>query len=162
MRMHVFEDVAVAYVTAALSGVYPSSTSGCTWLCFALLAVAVIHLCYVLLVRPFAVRLEQWLAVINGVLSTGVAVCAVWTRLANDNRRNGPSTLAMAYCVLAANAFYFIQLVVLTIGAATQSYARRSHHTKEVASPLLLVPPAADVIRMNVLPVAPVLHPEPK
>ncbi len=52
--MYVFEDIAVAYATSALTGSYPTTRHGCTAVCFALLAMALGHLTYTLVVRVSA------------------------------------------------------------------------------------------------------------
>jgi hypothetical protein len=145
IRMHVFEDIAAAYVTAALGGLYPSTTGGCTAVSITLLAVAVAHVVYVLTVKPYRLQVEQWLSVINASIFVCIAVCALWARLSNDTDGTGSGTLAMGYCLLAANGFYFVQLIAL---AASGTLQRRCCHrppdTTTVGIPLLACLPASD------------------
>lgn len=141
VRMHVFEDIAAAYAIAVLSGSYPATQGGCTAVCFALLAVAVAHLVYVTAVRPYKESLEQWLAVVNAGIEGTIAGCAVWTRLSNDTHGSGPSTVALGYCLLTANAFYFVQLMALACGPLIRRHAQgRNAVSEEVVAPLLMLP----------------------
>jgi hypothetical protein len=144
VRMYVLEDIAAAYVTAALSGLYPSTAEGCTALCFALLAVATAHSVYVLIVHPYEQPVEQWLSVCNAFIVVGVAGCSIWTQLSNDSDDAG--TIAMGYCILAANAFYFVQLMVLATTAATARLPRQPFHW---ASPLSDASPEATLPRVS-------------
>ncbi len=43
-----------------------------------------------------------------------------WTRLADAKGSETTATLAMAYCILAANVFYLVQLLVLAVATASQ------------------------------------------
>ncbi len=149
VRLHVFEDIAVAYLIAVLSGTYPSSHNGCTAVCFALLAVAMAHLSYVLIVRPYMHDLDQLLGVINAFIGLSIAVCGVWSRLAKNGTET--ATLAMGYCLLIANAFYFAQLIVLAALALLHEYrtGKRVTHTEEAGDPLLRVPSGTAVTLAN-------------
>ncbi len=134
------------------------------------------HLSYTVVVRPYRERLEQALSVINAVIVVSIAVCALWTRVKSSSSGGGygdgstttiatvptnatattPSTttavatptLAMGYCLLAANGFFFVQLIVLTVSATLHECRRRGKAGGEdgglaaVTSPLLLVLPS--------------------
>jgi hypothetical protein len=79
----------------------------------------------VVVVRPYRHRLEQVLSVINCGILVGIALCGVWTRLSNDTDGTGTATLALGYLVLSANAFYFVQLIVLA-AVTGRAHCRRS------------------------------------
>jgi hypothetical protein len=139
--MHVFEDLLAAYGIAALSGSYPSTDGGCTTVCVALLMVALMHPSYVLIVRPYREGLEQLLALINAVFLVSVSVCAVWSRVSGTDSDNyGTAAVAMGYCLLTANAYYFVQLIVLTVSATLHECRRVDRRAIASAEPLLIPP----------------------
>ncbi len=53
-----------------------------------------------------------------------IAGCAVWSRFSRDDG-TGVSTQAMGYSLLAANGFYFIQLIVLALSAFVVHFRRK-------------------------------------
>ncbi len=117
-------------------------------MCVASLAVSVAHLCYVAIVTPYRKRLEQWLSGINAVIVVLIAVCAVWSRLSHDaDDGRGTPTLALGYSLLAANGYFFVQLIVLSVSAVVHECRREKSDAGIVACnsnlPLLAVP--ADV-----------------
>jgi hypothetical protein len=111
IRLHVFEDILAAFLIAGLSGAYPSTASGCTAVCLALLAIVLGQLSFTVLLRPYKSRLEQGLAVVNAVIEVCVAVCALWSRWSAGQA----ASTAIGYCLLLANAF--VQLVLLATAA---------------------------------------------
>ncbi len=111
-------------------------------MCVALLGVALAHLAYTVVVRPYKKWLEQLLSVINAVIVVGIAVCAVWTRLSSDNDGSGTATLAMGYCLLIANAFYFVQLIVLGVWFTLEECGPRRANRSHSGAAVLTLPEA--------------------
>jgi hypothetical protein len=76
-----------------------------------------------------------------------VAVCTLWTRLRNGDG-SGTSTLALGYCVLAANVFYFGQLFVLALSGARRACQDQAA-TTSLTSPLLVRPPSTPEAQLD-------------
>jgi hypothetical protein len=122
VRMFFFEDVAVAMLFALLGGIKPRSIDGCTIVSGGMIAVGVVHLAYLVLLRPYGSRLEQILAVSGGggLLTLGVIAIAAMKQ---------PSLVTTLGVVqLLIDAFFFVQVGILGV-MGVRRFCRRGFRT---------------------------------
>ena len=145
-RLLTAEDLAVAHAIAVLTGIRPSSPGACTGVGVAVIAVAAAHLFYLGRWRPYGVALEHWLAVANGVMQLALGVLSAAAV-------NHPAAMAkpLGYTLVAADAMFFVQLLVLAGATLTGKLAAGRAATRP--SPDTADPAVA--VAMLQLPLAP-------
>ena len=107
-RLLTAEDLTVAHAIAVLTGLRPPTPNGCVGVAVAAAVVALAHLAYLAKYRPYGVALEQGLAVANGVVQLAVAVLS-----AAAVKSPAAMTKPLGYTLVAADAMFFVQLLVL-------------------------------------------------
>ena len=143
-RLPTAEDLAVAHAIAVLTGLRPPTPNGCVGVAVATAVVALAHLAYLGKYRPYGVALEQGLAVVNGVVQLAVAV------LSAAAVKSPAMTKPLGYTLVAADAMFFVQLLVLGIVGLRGDLARWRAATRptpdtslqQQQQPLLAVPGA--------------------
>ena len=122
LRLYVFEDLAVAVGLAALSGVHPSTAAGCRAVAASMLALGLVHLCYVVGVRPQQGRLELAFAVANAVVVGAVGLAVVLIVFLEWHGAVAP----LGYLLTGVDGLVLVQVVVLGAFGLKQGCAERS------------------------------------
>jgi hypothetical protein len=121
VRIYFLEELSVSILLQALSGIPPSSST-CIPVSVTMAVVALLHLLYLVLVRPYAKRVELILSIIAAallVMMTILAICLTTVR-------SVPSLeTAFAGIMVLQNAFFMIQATVLGVIALAGVHKRR-------------------------------------
>ena len=163
LRMYFFEDLAVAVGLGALSGIHPTTILGCRAVAASMLVLGMVHLAYIVVVRPHAGRVDLAFAVGNAVVVSVIGVGVVIIVFLELRSAVEP----LGYLLIAVDALVFVQLVVLgVIGAkeaCSQGHGERGAGNVDpdgagtsTATPLLVVPvaspPPAEAAAIHVNP----------
>jgi hypothetical protein len=88
-RYYFFEEVLFGVLTAVIGGVAPQSPSTCKATAYVLVAVAVLHLGYVTVLRPYDSKIDTVFSTLNALGVAAVGVIAAGRRgLHRDGRRH--------------------------------------------------------------------------
>jgi hypothetical protein len=150
-RLFFFEDVLAAHAVAVAAGLMPlaSEQGTCVGLAVAVVAAAGLHVAYLVVVRPYGSRVEQWttVAVAGGQLVLSLVVAASVAQGGGE----GSGLLASAgWLFLAVDALVWGQLAALTVQAVAEALRKRDAPPKLIhiaddddhvsSAPLLVAP----------------------
>jgi hypothetical protein len=147
-RLLVVEDVAVAHVIGALSGVRPGEVQGCRGVAGCMIAVSLGHLGYLLVFRPHNRRLDQGVAFLLASLQVLIAV-AVAMALASGHTSDEHWSMRflagaqLAFDAAAVVSLFFVAVVALVHDVCGDtSSAQQGDFTQKQSDggPLLSVP----------------------
>lgn len=117
VRLYIFEDIGVALTLACVSGVVTASIALCVSVSCLMTVVTAVHVVYLIVVRPYHSRAEQWLANANAMILIVIAAltdCIMFRNVSQGTSESDDSLLqALGVALLAANAFFFVQALVL-------------------------------------------------
>ena len=127
-RLHSVIDLGVAVALAAVTGIQYGNLRSCGFAAVSVLILCVIHLGYVLLVRPFDSRKDLAVTVVNIVGVAAVAGCSAAALLVESH--NGlPSerlTLAVVYVSGILTAVFYVELILECAIAVHRRCRRRA------------------------------------
>lgn len=121
VRVYYLEELLVSIVLQCIGGIRPGSGE-CGPVAGSMTLVAALHLAYVVIVRPYADRLELLFAVLASVLLLALTLVAVVSTIAGHL----PGILtALGVILLIQNVFFFVQLGVMAVAALMRMHRRR-------------------------------------
>jgi hypothetical protein len=149
VRVYYLEDLGVACIMQALAGIRPSSNDDCDKLAFTTLAVIVLHLLYLLAVRPYRNAVEQWSNVVGAIILGAMMIAGCVVTLMPEPTEKAQA--AFDILSLIQNVYFFLQAVVALVDALGAAHRRRvlaqwrrmekcvESNTTEMEEPLLVV-----------------------
>ena len=134
VRLHVVEDFAAAVLLALAEGLSP--TIGCGGSAIGIIVVALAHVAYVVLLRPYRQRAEQvfaaLLALVQCVLGLAVGIVAL-----RPGRETHGALVAAAWATVAMNVLFYAQMLVLTLLELRDLYRKSKEPPAPRTSPAL-------------------------
>jgi hypothetical protein len=162
VRVYFLEELLVSILLQSLSGIRPRSGL-CGPVAASMAVVAAFHLLYLILVRPYASRLELGFSVIGAVLLLVMSVLAVLINLINGS---GLLLSGLAVVTLLENILFFAQMIVMAIAVLASQHRKRLERSwepdvamKDIEQSLLVVTETTTTQDVNVNDVTSPLSP---
>jgi hypothetical protein len=161
VKLHTFEDTGVALLIAALSAIYPATVDGCRIVSGIITALALGHMVYITVLKPYRELVEQRLAVLNALLLLVASVLTLALLFADsaDTGDDDWRVVVLGYTLIVLDAAFFAQAIFLA-GYSLYIYAVERHgrhdskgelsKADEALQDALLVAPALAAVHTNV------------
>jgi hypothetical protein len=130
VRVYFLEELLTSILLQSLSGIRPRSGL-CGPVAVSMAVVAAFHVLYLLLVRPYASKLELGFSVVGAVLL--LVLLAVVINLINGS---GFLLSSLAVVTLMENILFFVQMVVMAVAVLASQHKKRLEQHWEVDLPM--------------------------
>ena len=140
MRVYFVEEVFVTILLGILDGIRPIN-GACSTIAGSMLAVCLLHMCYLGVFRPYRSKLELLFVSLTGLLLLLLSALALVVTLSEST--TSILEKVIAYVALAENIIFFLQAAVLAVWAYTVAERRRVRQRMEIkdnTQPLLRTP----------------------